>query len=426
MAKFDQRDECGSQSWRTTFCRAAELTRSLFSVPRVPLGIEHSLETGARPCGLWVTDERARFVRRGATEMLNSRGEWETKPSPAAVKLGEALVRHQEQWRRALNLARTLDGIGTGNLCRLREQGIYGREVAIAGVLPSGEIALGKWLKKATGQRVVPRSDFDDKVLPRVHDLVRPGAILETVTRGTAISLRLDYSEVTTEGFVDSHGRALVDPPQRENIPGVCRDCDQLVFDQNVVLAGSPSFAWRQLGLVRPDGRPSPRGIIFSFFQAGEGLAIAAALEDEGYPIDDLIYDLANIRAGPRFAGEDAPLGGRLGTLCQRIYKRLDFPGYLAMGVPAQYGAGASEVVRELVANPGSRYKVTSETLRPGDIERALIEWRSLLRHIAAAPEYEVKRWRALREAAAHFADRTTSPALIDLPPLLASQQRRA
>jgi hypothetical protein len=407
------------------FAAAADLTRSLFSVQRVPLGIEHSLETGARSCGLWVTDERARFVRRGVTEMLNSRGEWEEKPALAAVKLGEALARDEERWRRALQLPGMLEGIGTGNLCRLREQGVYGREVAIAGVLPSGEITLGKWLKKATGERVVPRRHFDGAVLPRVHELVRPGVIVETVTRGTTISVRLDYSNVMTEAFLDSHGLGLIDPPQRENLPAVCRACDQLAFDQSVAIATSPAFAWRQLGLVRPDGTPTARGIVFSFFHAGEGLAIAAALEEEAYPIDELVYDLANIRAGPRFAVEDAPLGGRLGTLCQRVYKRLDFPGYLAMGVPVQYGAGASEVVRELVASPGSRYKVTSETLRHGDVERALIEWRSLLRHIVAAPDYEMERWRALKKAAADFADRTTSPALMALPPLLASQQRR-
>src|ERR1051325_5392519 len=64
----------------TSFATAVEVTRSLFSVQQVPLGVEHSLETGPRPCGLWVTDERARFVRRGVTEMLNSGDQWEPKP----------------------------------------------------------------------------------------------------------------------------------------------------------------------------------------------------------------------------------------------------------------------------------------------------------------------------------------------------------
>ena len=130
------------------FAAAVELTHSLFSVQRVPLGVEHSLESGPRPCGLWVTDERARFVRRGMIEMLNSREEWEAKPAAESVMLGRAFVRENDRWRRALTVPRMLDGVGTGNLCRLREQNHYGRELPVATVLASGEVALVKWLKR--------------------------------------------------------------------------------------------------------------------------------------------------------------------------------------------------------------------------------------------------------------------------------------
>ena len=65
--------ECGQQP----FAAAVELSHSLFSIQRVPLGVEHSLATGAKPCGLWVDAERARFARRPITEMLNSECEWE-------------------------------------------------------------------------------------------------------------------------------------------------------------------------------------------------------------------------------------------------------------------------------------------------------------------------------------------------------------
>ena len=54
-------------------------SRSLFSVQKVPLGVEHALATGSKPCGLWVDAERARFVRRPITEMLNSAGEWDPR-----------------------------------------------------------------------------------------------------------------------------------------------------------------------------------------------------------------------------------------------------------------------------------------------------------------------------------------------------------
>src|SRR3954447_2147960 len=113
------------------FSAAVELTRSLFSVPRVPLGVEHSRETGPRPCGLWVTDERARFVRRGMVEMLNSHGEWEPKTPAVSTPLGQAFAREHEQWRPALLIPRMLEGIGTGNLCRLQDRRAYGREVPV-------------------------------------------------------------------------------------------------------------------------------------------------------------------------------------------------------------------------------------------------------------------------------------------------------
>jgi len=407
------------------FAAAVELTHSLFSVQRVPLGVEHSLESGPRPCGLWVTDERARFVRRGMIEMLNSREEWEAKPAAESVTLGRAFVRENDRWRRALTVPRMLDGVGTGNLCRLREQNHYGRELPVATVLASGEAALVKWLKKAIGARVVTRNDFDIEIRARIPDLVKPGTIVDWIMRGNLISVRLDYANVPVNAHIDSAGKALIDPPERENLPGVCRTCDQLEHDKTVAIVNSPTYAWRHLGLVEPDGTPTRRGMIFSFFHGGEGLAVAVALEDETYPINELVFDLANIRAGPRFAGEDAPMGGRLGILCQRIYGRADYPGYLAMGVPVQYGAGASEVVRALVADPRSKHKLTSELLRHGDIERALVEWRSILRHVVLAPAYPLSRWTELKAAAEELVDKTASPtSAVDLATLVPLQQR--
>jgi hypothetical protein len=414
------------------FAAAVELTHSLFSVQRVPLGIEHSLESGPRSCGLWVTDERARFVRRGMIEMLNSREEWEAKPAEESVTLDRAFVRENDRWRRALTVARTLDGVGTGNLCRLREQHNYGRELPVATVVASGKAALAKWLRKElkSGENVqrptsnvqrsmedlaarrgtVTHEQFEAEIRPLLPELVKPGTIVDWIMRGNLISLRLDYGNVPVNAHIDSAGKALIDPPERENLPGVCQMCDQLEHDKTVAIVNSPTYAWRHLGLVEPDGTPTQRGMIFSFFHGGEGLAVAVALEDETYPIDELVFDLANIRAGPRFAGEDSPMGGRLGILCQRIYGRADYPGYLTMGVPVQYGAGASEVVRALVADPRAKHKLTNDLLRHGDIERALVEWRSILRHIVIAPAYPLSRWMELKAAAKELLDKTASP----------------
>ena len=359
--------------------------------------------------------------------MLNSAEEWEAKTTSVAVSLGDLLVRDGERWVPALTLPRMLDGLGFGNLCKLRAEGIYGREIPLATITAENVLQPVKWLRKALPQLPsLPPDDFAAELRARLPALTGGARVAEIATRGQTISARLDFSPLPASAVIDRHGRALQDPPEREAMPPVCRECPQREHDLAVPIVASPAYAWRRLGLVEEDGTPTRRGVIFSFFQAGEGLAIAAALEDERYPIDELVFDLANIRGGPRFAGEDAPMGGRLGILCQRKYERADHPGYLEMGTPMHYGSGASEAIREVVTNPGARYKLTTDTLRAGDIERALMEWRSLLRHIVHAPDYDWERWRELKAAARHFVENTTSPALLDFPPLLAAQQRRA
>jgi hypothetical protein len=86
-----------------------------------------------------VDAERARFVRRPVTEILNSEGEWETKAATKMVSLGDLHVRENDRWVRALTLPRQLDGRGFGNLCKLREKGIYGREIQLATVADNGQ-----------------------------------------------------------------------------------------------------------------------------------------------------------------------------------------------------------------------------------------------------------------------------------------------
>jgi hypothetical protein len=63
--------------------------------------------------------------------------------------------------------------------------------------------------------------------------------------------------------------------------------------------------------------------------------------------------------------------------------------------------------------------------LGPGDIDRAIIEWRSLLRQIAHAPELDWARWRELRVLARSTLQETESPTLTELPPLEYHQTRR-
>jgi membrane protein required for beta-lactamase induction len=82
-------------------------------------------------------------------------------------------------------------------------------------------------------------------------------------------------------------------------------------------------------------------------------------------------------------------------------------------------------VVRALVADPRSKHKLTSELLCHGDIERALVEWRSILRHVVLAPIYPLSRWTELKAAAEELVDKTSSPtSAVDLVTLVPLQQR--
>jgi hypothetical protein len=185
------------------------------------------------------------------------------------------------------------------------------------------------------------------------------------------------------------------------------------------------AMLWRRLGLVDAAGVPTRRGKLASFFHQGDGLAIAAGLEDERYPLDAFIYDLANLNAGFRFCGEDNRWGGGLAMACQKLYGIQSIPGYLENGVAPDYGAGAEQIVAAVHKDPLSKHAFVNEFLGAGDIDRIIIEWRSTLRQVSHAPPLEWPRWQALQAMAKAILRETESPTLTDLPPLEYHQIKR-
>lgn len=424
---------------------ALDLSRRLFSPQDVPLGVERSVADGPRPCGLWVDAERSRLARPQSVEIQNSAGEWEPSAESRPTPLRDLWVAQSPgQWKRALQSARFTSLFGRGNLIKLRrpaEDWTYAREVPLATAISEREVRLVKGLRQRLealdpvewgglnfpadgrlGARV-----FQERLAPFSAALAGGGDFAGFVQRGPAWSAQIDLGPILVPAIVDSFGRALHEPAVRKGYPACCQGCPQLPVCEAGNPALTPAFAWRRLGLIEPGGAPTRRGTIFSFFHHGEGLAVAAALEQEEYAIGDLIFDLANLRAGHRFTAEtENPYGGRLGNLCQRVYGRGDYPGYLEMGVPTDYGDGAAEAVAELTRRPADRRRLLTDQLRLGDLERALTEWRSLLAHAAAAPDYEWPRWREFQAAARQMAGVThAGGALPVFPPLSPAQQRR-
>jgi superfamily II DNA/RNA helicase len=427
--------EVAASGGEDPFQNAIKLSRRLFTSKTVTLGIERFYETGFRPCEIRVDAERGRFVRRHRIEMKNSGGRWQKQPPLTETTLTNVWVRtRHDGWRPALTHAASLTGIGFGSLCKCRlgnGRFEYGREVPVAVGSENGWTP-AKWLRKRlrdrypliAQKRSMQQIEFERELLPIVAAEI-DGEIWDLVTRGNLVSARFRFGHKSAAGYLDEFGRFLADPLTQRGYPEICQGCEFRPECESIELSVTPTFAWRHLGLIDKGGKPTRRGVLFSYFNQGEGLALAAALEQEEYAIDDLVFDLGNLRAGHRFSLDESPFGGRLGFICQQTYGRADYPGYLEMGVPPAYGAGASEVIRAIVEAQTPRHRFVNESLRHGDIERAITEWRSLLRQIIHAPDYDWERWRALKSTSARYVNSTRSAAQQPLPLLLPGQMKR-
>ncbi|HWD20189.1 MAG TPA: DEAD/DEAH box helicase [Verrucomicrobiae bacterium] len=420
------------------FVRAVRAQERLFTTKPIALGIEECVKHPVTPCGLKTDAERARHVRQRYREMLNSRGAWERTPAPQprpwreilAVTAPPATAGAAPQFHPALSDAAAMEKVGMGDLRIVQEEPkMYGRVVTVVDLLPGDRAFLVKWVRRLTqwNGRELNLGAWRDQAAPLVEKkLAEQGTpVLRFVTEPTRILAHLSLAEVTAKVPVDAHGVALWRPMEREVLPPDCARCPLQETCKGLGTATGVALIWRRLGLVDARGVPTRRGQIVSFFAQGDGLAIAAALQDESYPLDELIYDLANLDASFRFCGEENRWSGRLARVCQQAYGRQSIPGYLENGAPPKYGAGAEQVVAAALRDPLSKFSWTTEILGVGDIDRVIIEWRSILRQIAHAPDLDWPRWRELQQRARETLQESQSPTLTELPPLEYHQTKR-
>ena len=332
-----------------------------------------------------------------------------------------------------LSLPAALERVGTGTLCVLFEdaQGkTYGRALTVAERLSGERVLIAKWIRRLINWngRQAPLALWQERIVPLVEQRLaqQKTPVVRFTSQAHKILAQVSLADLMLRVPVDSHGTALWHPVEREVLPYDCAQCSLVPVCKQLSTATGTAMMWRRLALVDSAGAPTLRGRMVSFFSQGDGLAIAAALEDETYPLDELIYDLANLDAGFRFCGEDINRwGGRLALVCHERYGLQSLPGYLENGVPPKYGAGAEQIVASVRQNPASKHAWITDLLGPGDIDRVIIEWRSLLRQIAHAPDLDWPRWRALQAMAKAILNETESPTMTDLPPLQYHQTRR-
>ncbi|MEZ5275732.1 MAG: DEAD/DEAH box helicase [Opitutaceae bacterium] len=428
---------------RDPFPAARELAGRLYTENVPLLGMEHSVETGPMPCGLRIDAHRARHARPLVVEMLDSKGVWVERPEPEPVELRNVLRRVGDRWRPALGDPTTLDGIGHGTLCRL-ESGrgrAYGRQLTVAvrvagqeglfrlsrpvlRALAPDESGTPRTVGTPPRRREAPEADVRQIVLNVIATLSGGGQLFDLVEHSGQLVARVGYGHIRVTAYRDPHECGLIDPPDRKAYPIECQHClERPVCEHELNPRSSPASAWKRLGLIDSAGHPTRRGEIFSYFHHGEGLAVAAALEDPDYPIDEIISHLANLRAGHRFE-DHARTSSRLARACRDRYGEASFEGYLHRGLPIHYGDGAAEVLAEIAAGAGRG--LFSDVLRPGDVERARLEWFSLLRHTVHAPDLAWDRWRSLKAAATRLIDLSgTTLEVIHPPPLTPAQTGR-
>jgi superfamily II DNA/RNA helicase len=420
------------------FERAVRVQERLFTTKPVTLGIEESIQHPAMPCGLNTDAERARHVRHLVRQMQNSRGQWQNYPPPQDVPISKVGVLipadgpEPPPIRSVLAEPTALEKAGPGILCLLHDGPsgkTYGRAITVADRLNDNRILLNKWVRRLTqwNGKQVTLEDWTERIVPLLKQKLsaQKTPVVRLQDEPPRIVAHLDISALPLRVPVDHFGAALWKPPEREVLPPDCAQCLRMPVCRELSPATGVALLWRRLGLIEKGGAPTRRGRIAGFFSQGDGMAIAAALEEESYPIEELVYELANLDASYRFSGEDNRWAGRLALVCQKTYGAQTIPGYLENGVPPKYGSGAGPVVAGVHRDPLSKYRWVTELLGAGDIDRLIIEWRSLLRRIAHAPELDWARWRKLQETAREILHETTSPTLTDLPRLEYHQTKR-
>lgn len=462
-----------SQTEQNAFRAAEDFAQRLYAKEPPLLGLEAHVPEGQLP-----QEAKALFgLEATEKQIFNSRGEWERRVNAPGqhLPLRDVWLANPDKVASALSIpafvAKFAHGIGrVGKLGKDR----YGVEIPLGSCSPNLQIrdntaeppqetpnstlesratsirptkSLRRLLKLPRQQETIPVEEvevlYGTALAEALHGSyeshVATGslglpALTHTLAKEGLVFAVFDLGGIEVPVYRDSHGVPLYLPQERTRVV----KNDTGVHDQegpNLEIrstdrqprTGSPIHAWRSLGLIDEDGAPTRRGEIFSFFQDGEGLAIAAALEDEGYPLDELIPHLANLRAGVKF---DLPLvcgSERLGAICRNTYGFINHHGYLENGLPTEYGEGAAELLDTLLHPEKTESREMQHDIAEGDISRAYVEWLSLLRHITHAPAHPWRRWAALQEETQRVLKRHDKTMrhlfYLDLPPLTNKQR---
>jgi superfamily II DNA/RNA helicase len=431
------------------FAAAERFAQRLFSREPPPLGLEADKPL---PNAFQKTEIQPVFGLQAMDhQILNSEGKWERFRArrERTVRLGDCWIAREDRQGHALEFAKYVTTLGKGlGRPAKSEAAQYHLEVALGNVCKNNEDAfqptraLRRLLKLRREQNTLELEHFTNKHRYRLTKALIPETAVLRVGREFAEDLpsfvtyevklgmlyaRFDLSSIRVEAYEDKQGRMLVEVLERE-VPhesntGVRVDGEKRVEPR----PGSAIHTWRALGLIDERGAPTLRGEIVSFFQGGEGLAIAAALEDDAYGAQELVLHMANLRAGFRFELPGFCESEKLGAASRAAYGFVSHEGYLNAGLPVDYGEGAAEVLHSLLNKENRSGLKFSRDFQEGDVSRAYLEWVSLLRHVTHAPRHSWERWQQFQQACEEALEKHGKALRylfhLDVPPLTARQR---
>jgi len=397
---------------------AQALAQSLFTREPIDLALDRLEEDLPTDLPATVAGET-----RQIDEILGRNGTWQRERPTHLVPLSQALIYVKEAWYPALSKPDSLRALPYGTPCKLEtSEGLrYGRTITLAHFpkeTGAAQLTPADWLLKALRKQENGRSRprtwklelLEKEILPLLPLLTQGGVAYGGLFLGRdSVQVKLDYSRADVRVWPDADNQPLINPPRRS----VAKQDINLreVLGGGTLHTARAGRLWKKLGLIDAAGWPTDRGHIASLFQHGEGLAVAAALEDQAYDAHALAWDLAELRAGERAASAGRN-SSRLGACCRLTYKSLTAEGYLREGLPVGFGEGCAEALKGFALHRKIP-PVDADGQGPGqgDLERAVLEWRSTLQLIAHGPAHPSLRWQQLRAAAQDVLGQIIGPA---------------
>ena len=173
---------------------------------------------------------------------------------------------------------------------------VYGRVSTVAEKNNKGRLIPQRWVRRALNWRgkAMTRSLWEKKFGPMLQCKMaaRGTPILHYRNQHGKVTAYFSLEEQTKRVPVDRYGIALWKPPAREVISVDCAACDLVPTCRKLSRAHGVVHLWRKFGLIEPDGAPTRRGLITSFFTGGDGVNVFYLILTQRYSVDSKIVQL--------------------------------------------------------------------------------------------------------------------------------------